>query len=54
MAGFGPIMEKYTGCGDPKAWITNYDNLLDAAGILQSSQHIYFSRNLDGPALKCN
>ena len=52
MEGFGLIMEKYTGSGDPKAWINTYLNSLDTAGIPQSSRHVYFSNNLVGPALK--
>jgi hypothetical protein len=52
MADFGPIMGKYTGSEDPKAWINTYINSLDAAGIRQSSRHVYFSRNLEGPAFK--
>ena len=45
-------MEKYTGSGDPKAWINTYANSLDAARIPPSSWHVYFCRNLDGPASK--
>jgi hypothetical protein len=52
MADFGPTMVKFTGFEDPKAWITTYLELLNAASIPISSRHVYFSRNLRGLAFQ--